>query len=523
MDFIKIDGAITPLLTVEYHGSLNFGGIVQTADIGDSKTFFAPLNSYEMGALLEESYMFDVALSNEGGIVPELPWNEHSINMLHTYQHSGSTWNWTATLTYASSNHTTHAGLGGGDEFYEVVNDFYYPREHQMYAVRIKETETFGGHEIVGIMGAITDWNAPYRKRAIGFWGSSSYHSDVEPIEVEEEEDSPDKTDQGGYNQGGYGGGRITVDIGFPNLPTIDLRATGSHLYRLSSGQMEQFSNYLWSDDFFHNVSKIFQDPIEAVVSCQIIDFSPNEIGSSNIIVGNTSSGVTATEISDWCSVNCGQLFVPEALGTYADYSPYSRCDIFLPHVGIVPFDIDVAMNNTIEIQYNINVTSGQAVCFILVYNSRNDSHYSVYKAIPCTCSARVPLSSRDSTERYSAMIGLCGSIGMTFASGGAGAGNMIGDAMNVLTAKDHVIGSGTLADMQTMLSSKTPYLIIYQNNLIHAGNQNHFDGYELFYNDYLSNVHGYTKMRSLRLNIEAPDDFINDIKTQLLNGVVLP
>lgn len=523
MKFIKIDGAITPLLDIEYPGSLNYSGVIMPADIGDSKSFCAYFSDYEIAKWLDEAYMFDVAVSNEGGIIPELPWNEHSINMLHTYQHDDSTWNWTSIFSYYSSNHNTNIGIGGGQYPYNIANTYGYPREHQLYAVHLTESPQYGGHEWIGIIGAITEWDAPYRKRAVAFWGYTSYHADeLSPIEIEEEE-TPDKTDEGGYNQGGYGGGRITIDIGFPNLPTIDLRATGSHLYKLSSGQMEQFSNYLWSSDFLHNVSKIYQDPMEAVVSCQIIDFSPNEIGSSNIIVGNTSSGVTATEINDWCSVNCGQLFVPEALGTYADYSPYSRCEIYLPHVGIVPFDIDIAMNNTIEIQYNINVTSGQAVCFILVYNSRNDSHYSVYKAIPCTCSARIPLSSRDSTERYSAMIGLAGSIGMTFASGGAGASGMIGDALNVLTAKDHVIGSGTLADMQTMLSNKIPYLIIYQNNLIHAGNQNYFDGYELFYNDYLSNVHGYTKMRSLRLNIEAPDEFIIDIKNQLLNGVVLP
>lgn len=328
---------------------------------------------------------------------------------------------------------------------------------------------------------------------------------------------------------GGYGSGNNPHDsIDIPQLPNLVISNTGSSLYALTSSEMQAFSGWLWTSDWTENIKKLRTDPMQNIIGVSIVDI-PLTGDASTIFVGNLNSGVNASLISNWVSVDCGSINVAEYYGTFADYEPYIAITLYLPKVGFVQIPADAVVNNSIKIVYNIELTSGEGLCYIYIVNNRDNFSY-VYNTYTCHVSANVALSASDHTQQLSAIINASinttAAIGGAIATGGATTGSaattIASSALNVATTKNPTQTKGNFGNFGTLMCVKKPYLIINRANLTKPSSFQENNGYMINYTAKIDGHTGFLKTRDYHCVFNAPYNHRAEIENLMDGGVII-
>lgn len=328
---------------------------------------------------------------------------------------------------------------------------------------------------------------------------------------------------------GGYGKGNNPHDtIDVPQLPNLVISNTGSSLYALTSAEMQAFSGWLWTSDWTKNIKKLRTDPMQNIIGVSIVDI-PLTGDASTIFVGNLNSGVNANLISNWVSVDCGSINVEEYYGTFADYEPYIAITLYLPKVGFVQIPADAVVNNSIKIVYNIELTSGEGLCYIYIVNNRDNFSY-VYNTYTCHVSANVALSASDHTQQLSAIINASinttAAIGGAIATGGATTGSaattVASSALNVATTKNPTQTRGNFGNFGTLMCVKKPYLIINRTNLTKPSSFQENNGYMINYTAKIDGHTGFLKTRDYHCEFNAPYNHRAEIEKLMDGGIII-
>lgn len=328
---------------------------------------------------------------------------------------------------------------------------------------------------------------------------------------------------------GGYGSGNNPHDsIDIPQLPNLVISNTGSSLYALTSSEMQAFSSWLWTSNWTENIKKLRTDPMQNIISVSIVDI-PVTGDASTIFVGNLNSGVNANLVNNWISVDCGSINVEEYYGTFADYEPYIALTLYLPKVGFVQIPADAVVNNSIKIVYNIELTSGEGLCYIYIVNNRDNFSY-VYNTYTCHVSANVALSASDHTQQLSAIINASinttAAIGGAIATGGSTAGSaattVASSALNVATTKNPTQTKGNFGNFGTLMCVKKPYLIINRTNLTKPSSFQENNGYMINYTATIGGHTGFLKTRDYHAEFNAPYNHRIEIERLLNEGVFI-
>lgn len=328
---------------------------------------------------------------------------------------------------------------------------------------------------------------------------------------------------------GGYGSGNNPHDsIDIPQLPNLDISNTGSSLYALTPSEMQAFSGWLWTSDWTDNIKKLRTDPMQNIIGVSIVDITLDG-NASTIYVGNLNSGVNANLISNWVSVDCGSINVEEYYGTFADYEPYIALTLYVPKVGFVQIPADAVVNNSIKIVYNIELTSGEGLCYIYIVNNRDNFSY-VYNTYTCHVSANVALSASDHTQQISAIINASintvTAVGGAIATGGATAGSaattVASSALNVATTKNPTQTKGNFGNFGTLMCVKKPYLIINRTNLTKPSSFQENNGYMINYTATIGDHTGFLQTRDYHCEFNAPYNHRAEIENILNGGVII-
>lgn len=345
-----------------------------------------------------------------------------------------------------------------------------------------------------------------------GFWnGKKLLNIDGDPYEP-----------GGGSGIGGGGGDfdNTSTPIDFPSLPTISVVSTGFvTLYSPTLTQLNNLASYMWSDLFdIDGWKKLFADPMDAILGLSIVPVNVPTSGVSEVKVGNISTGVALNKASSqYVEVDCGTINVNEYWGAYLDYSPYTKCEIFLPYVGTRPLSIDDVMGKTIHVKYHVDILSGGLSCFVKCGDS-------VLYSFIGQCSASIPINSANYTNMLNGVLGIAGSIGSMVATGGASSPAAITDIVNTATnqLKPEVQKSGAMSGAGGMLGMQIPYLILTRPRQALPSNQNKFSGYPSLITVKLSELSGYTEIEKIHLeNIPATEVELTELEKLLMEGVI--
>ena len=332
---------------------------------------------------------------------------------------------------------------------------------------------------------------------------------------VDNDDNSEDTTEGGGYGSGDNPKNPILI----PNLPNFNLNASGSSLYMLSEDEMYKFSKYLWTSDWTTNIKHIRNDPMENIINIGLIDVNLSG-DNTTIVLGNVVTDCYGTLIPRFVEVDCGSITLNEYYGTFADYEPYTKISLYLPKIGVISLPCDLVMNNTLSVKYHIELSSGEGICYLYIYNNREDFGY-IYNTYSCSCVASVPLSASNHAALIQSQISAVASLGGAVVSGNplAITSSALSGAWNVASTKVPTETRGSMGNMSSLMCHKKPYLMINATYLCKPSNFKLNNGHNSYITCTIGNLSGYCKTNSYHADFEAPMDCLVEIENILNSG----
>lgn len=314
-------------------------------------------------------------------------------------------------------------------------------------------------------------------------------------------------------------------DIGAGNTPTV-VPQTGKasslySVYNPSQAQLNQFGAWLWSSDFFEQIKKLFNDPMQAIIGLHKVYSPVQTSGLGTIKCGYLDSAVPSKLVSEqYVTVDCGSVSLQEYFGNVFDYPPFTEISIYLPFIGVRRLDPSDIMRATVSVRYHVDVFTGACLADV---NVKRDTAGGVLYTFPGSCSVQYPLSSGS----YMGIVSTIAStvVGAITAPTPLGAGAAVLGGITNLTFNSHanVERSGSFTGNAGAMGSKIPYLIISRPQTAMAKNFETLSGYPSNTYTKLSACTGFTQVKFVHVeNLNATDAEKQEIERLLKEGVIL-
>lgn len=315
-----------------------------------------------------------------------------------------------------------------------------------------------------------------------------------------------------------------------PTAPVGNASALWS-VYHPTQAQVNSFGAWLWGSPFLTNIGKLFQNPIEGVISLHKVFAPPVDSGSGNIVVGTLDSGVASATINQqYVEVDCGSVTLSEDFGNVFDYDPYTKVALYLPFIGIVPLNVADVMRSTINVKYGVDVFTGACIAMVSVSRDGNDATLYQYSG---NCAVHYPLSNVQQSQLLSGLITVAAGIGAIVASGGAAAPAVSGaasaagaasGASGILSALHTNVGrSGGFSANAGAMGIKVPYLIIERPQTKVAETFPRLIGYPTNYSIKLGDCSNHVVVKHVHVEgINATESELEQIESLLKTGVLV-
>lgn len=365
---------------------------------------------------------------------------------------------------------------------------------------------------------------------------------------TKKQDNDPTKKNTGGNNDND----NKTDNIPVPDLPTSDMTAAGVvRVYAPELQDLADLFNYLHSATIPDSIAKLWQNPIQGIVSLHYLPYPLRHKTQYNTkqsidFLGLPTGGASAYVAEQFQTINFGYCEVgTNANDSYLDRSPYTKVQIYLPGIGIRELSADDVIGHTLWVQYNCDNVSGQCVAFIVVGGGGDEK--SVKYSFSGSLAAPFPISQNNWGQTYVAAAtlaagALANGIGMASGALAAGAGtggSAVGSALNVaggvakgaqnigssLTAlaKPTITRSGTVSGTTSLFNVRTPYLIIERPRIASYSGAPRLKGYPCGMTFKLSEISGYTEVERIHLEgIPALSSELEEIERLLKGGVIL-
>lgn len=322
---------------------------------------------------------------------------------------------------------------------------------------------------------------------------------------------------------GGNGDFDNTSDpIDIPPLPTVSAVDTGfMTLFTPSLQNMRDLAAYMWANPLFdvNAYKKILANPMDAILGLSLVPVTIPANTAKQVTVGNIPTGVSMPVADNqFIEVDCGSINVNEHWGAYLDYSPYTKCELYLPYCGIHPIDTDDVMATTVKVVYHVDILTGACCAYVKCGDS-------VLYTFTGQLATTIPITGNDWTSMINGIINATTAIGSMAATGGLTAPMAVSEVASTVinTAKPTMERSGSLSGTGGMMATQYPYLILTRPRQALPELQNKFSGYPSFISSYLSDLSGYTEVYSVHLEgISATGVELSEIEQILKGGVIL-
>ena len=304
-----------------------------------------------------------------------------------------------------------------------------------------------------------------------------------------------------------------------PTAPTGSASALWS-VYHPTQAQINSFGAWLWGSPFLTNIGKLFQNPIDGVISLHKVFATPVDSGTGTIVVGTLDSNVSSATVNQqYIEVDCGSVNCFEDFGNVFDYEPYTKVSLYLPFIGIVPLNVSDVMRSTISITYGVDVFTG--ACIAMIEVSRDGGTINMYQYTG-NCAVHYPLSNVQQSQLISGLLGIAAGVGSVRATGGVSAPAVLGMAGGALAAGHTSIGrSGGFSANAGAMGIKVPYLIIERPQTKVAETFPYMDGYPTNYSVKLGSCSNHVVCKTVHVyGINATESELAQIEQILKDGV---
>ena len=227
---------------------------------------------------------------------------------------------------------------------------------------------------------------------------------------------------------------------------SVHIGPWNTSFYGLSTSTLGEFINAILDNNFINDVSKLFSQPIDNVISIRHYPFnapmvSLGSITTTNSIVVNihtiTLSGYTAALMSNIAPplIDLGGISIPVGT-TFFDYAPYTKYELYLPYMGFVSLDTDHITGKYLNVKYAVDFNTGVATAYIQVKPTAvsDDNTNIVIMIKEAKIGVDIPICGGNSAEIAKSILGfglktagsMTGLIGGAISHGMSGAVNVV-------------------------------------------------------------------------------------------------
>lgn len=306
-------------------------------------------------------------------------------------------------------------------------------------------------------------------------------------------------------------------------------------VYHPTDAQLKAFAQWLWVTYADPSIDKLWNNPFDGVIGLMELYCTPTDIGVKTIRSGFLDSGVSSQTISRYTEINCGTITVPEYYGNYYDYSPYSKCHVYLPFIGIVELNVDDIVGHAVNITYKIDEYNGSCIAMITVakstvVNGERVDYSEVIYQFSGNCAVELPLAGGSQAAIRAGLIqaaayglssviggvvsGVSGNIGGAVSQLGYGAANAIG---SVVSAKSSVQHSGSFGASFGALGIKIPFIVISRPKQVIVPDYNKVYGYPAHKFVTVGACTGYLRVREVHVTSSTASDEEKKLIEELL------
>lgn len=333
-----------------------------------------------------------------------------------------------------------------------------------------------------------------------------------------------------------------------PAKPTFNVTNTGFVvIYNPSVTEIRQLAYFMWSGEFVDLIKKMFASPFEAIISLKML-FCPITAGSSQTVwLGNVETDVTMAKVTDqFTDVDLGTINVNEFFGSFADYAPFTKIQIYLPFIGFKDLNVDEIMNSQLHLRYRVDVYTGACIAYLTVTKTIKSTNLnSILYQFDGNCAMEIPFTSNDNSRYVAAIMNSVASSALSLANTSGYTMPVTGKGFNqkaitstfelgslapvangmldIMSAKPNVQRAGSLSGAVSAMALKQPYLIIHRPIAQMPADYQKYLGIPLNLTRQLANITGYTIVSQVFMSSElATDKEIAMITEALKNGVIL-
>ena len=311
-------------------------------------------------------------------------------------------------------------------------------------------------------------------------------------------------------------------DSGDTPTPSTMVGVTASGMcsvYNPTKQELINFSAWLWSPNFLDNFLKIFQNPMDAIIGLHIMYATPATTTPSNIICGYLDSGVAAKVVNQqFTEIDCGTVDVPEYYGNAIDYEPYVQVHCYLPFIGIVSLKPNDVIGKKLNIKYGVDAMTG--TCLAILTTKKGTSEIACYN-FAGNCATQIPISGGSYAQMITGLAGFVASgIGAVATANPLMA---LGAGASLLNSHLDVGHSGAIGANAGAMGIRKPYLIITRKSAYEAAGYGAFYGYPANKTVTLGSCKGYTRIKSVHVEIpRATANEKSEIEQLLKQGVII-
>ena len=314
----------------------------------------------------------------------------------------------------------------------------------------------------------------------------------------------------------------------FPELPTEGIGDCGLFtIYRPTISELQSLGDFLWTGVWdLNNFKKLFINPMDCIVGLALVPASPALHTGKNIYFGNVDTDILCGYVTtQYCSVGCGSVTIQPKIKDFLDYEA-TKVSIFLPYIGFRDLSTRDVMNETITVQYNVDVLSGACAAFVKVGSK------GVMYAFNGSCISNVPLTATNfSGAIQNAVTAVASGAGVVAGavSGAApitamSAASLVSSAANtLLNSKPSIQRSGNLGGSAGIMSGKKPFVIIERPTYSVPDFYQNYMGRMCNKTAKLGNLSGFTMVDQIHLEgVTATPAEVTEIEALLKAGVII-
>lgn len=347
----------------------------------------------------------------------------------------------------------------------------------------------------------------PYIRKGGSIWGGA----DIKP--------DPNSSGGGGSSQGGGGSydddassGNTTDDV--PSLD-VDVLDTGfANLYVPSKSELQSLAQFLFTgitEAASIVLKRLIANPLDYIISLNLCHIGLTFSETEAVKFGGISTNVVMGKLSNQFlrNLNGGSVSIVESeqCKNFLDYSPYTRCQIWIPYCGMHELPIDLIMNATLSLKYTVDLLTGSLTATLYVTRDRTGYLRNVEDAIEDmqlltftgNCFEPLPIASTDYRNVVNGVLGLASGAATSIATG-----NPLPLASSVANAtmnsKPNVITSGSIGNCYGYMLQQRAYLILSRPVINVPKRFIDWQGYPSNFLDAIENFDGYLEIDSATL-----------------------